>query len=207
MSEKTLQKIILLGDAGVGKTCLMNQFTAKRYSNQYRATIGADFVSKEVLVQGTPVSLQLWDTAGQERFQSLGVTFYRGAHACILVFDITDGKSFDKLINWHREFLVQAGPTDVDNFPFVVVANKCDLANDSVILEEEVRAWCHKSNINVENYIEVSAKLNINVTEAFMKASELALANHTDDTTDLWAISNTTETSLPPADDENPCAC
>eukprot|EP01071_Lankesteria_metandrocarpae_P005015 Lankesteria_metandrocarpae@DN3810_c0_g1_i3.p1 len=101
-----LLKVIILGDSGVGKTSLMNQFVHKRFSNQYRATIGADFVSKDVVVDGQQVTLQIWDTAGQERFQSLGVAFYRGADCSVLVYDITNTKSFGSLESWRDEFLL-----------------------------------------------------------------------------------------------------
>ena len=83
--KKVLLKVIILGDSGVGKTSLMNQFVNKKFSNQYKATIGADFLTKEVMVDDRLVTMQIWDTAGQERFQSLGVAFYRGADSCVLV--------------------------------------------------------------------------------------------------------------------------
>ena len=122
--KKVLLKIIILGDSGVGKTSLMNQYCNKRVSNQYKATIGADFLTKEVMIDDKLVTLQIWDTAGQERFQSLGVAFYRGADACILVYDITAEKSFEQLNSWRDEFLTQANPRDPDNFSFVVIGNK-----------------------------------------------------------------------------------
>ena len=75
----TIPQVIILGDSGVGKTSLMNQYVNKKFSASYKATIGADFLTKEVLVDDRLVTMQLWDTAGQERFQSLGVAFYRGA--------------------------------------------------------------------------------------------------------------------------------
>ncbi len=74
-----LLKVIILGDSGVGKTSLMNQFVNDKFSKQYKATIGADFLTKEILIDDKLVTMQIWDTAGQERFQSLGVAFYRGA--------------------------------------------------------------------------------------------------------------------------------
>ena len=77
--------------------------------------------------------MQIWDTAGQERFQSLGVAFYRGADACILVFDMTEKKTFDNLDTWRQEFLVQSSPADHDTFPFVVLGNKCDLRDKRVV--------------------------------------------------------------------------
>lgn len=82
--KKVLLKVIILGDSGVGKTSLMNQYVNKKFSNQYKATIGADFLTKEVQVDDRTVTMQIWDTAGQERFQSLGVAFYRGADCCVL---------------------------------------------------------------------------------------------------------------------------
>ena len=74
-----------------------------------------------------PLAWQIWDTAGQERFQSLGVAFYRGADSCVLVFDVNVAKTFENLDSWRDEFLIQAGPRDPDNFPFVVLGNKIDL--------------------------------------------------------------------------------
>merc|ERR1712100_304095 len=129
--KKVLLKVIILGDSSVGKTSLMNMYVNRKFNNQYKATIGADFLTKEVMVTHNGdqrlVTMQIWDTAGQERFQSLGVAFYRGADACILVFDLTSKKSFDNLDTWREEFLVQSGPSDSANFPFVVLGNKVDL--------------------------------------------------------------------------------
>jgi Ras-related protein Rab-7A len=87
-NRRTLLKVILLGDSGVGKTSLLERFITNRFSLMYKATIGADFMTKEItLEQNKVVTLQLWDTAGQERFQSLGTSFFRGADCCILVYD------------------------------------------------------------------------------------------------------------------------
>lgn len=101
--KKTL-KIVILGNSGVGKTSLLSRYSTGRFTGQYKATIGADFLSKDNVIVTDPllntrtlVTLQLWDTAGQERFQSLGVGFYRGADACLLVYDITDPHSLDNL--------------------------------------------------------------------------------------------------------------
>src|ERR1700744_4471250 len=91
----------------------------KKFSTSYKATIGADFLTKEVTVDDRIVTLQLWDTAGQERFQSLGVAFYRGADCCVLVYDVNNSKSFETLDSWRDEFLIQAGPSGPENFPFV----------------------------------------------------------------------------------------
>ncbi|CDJ52884.1 Ras family domain-containing protein, putative [Eimeria brunetti] len=124
--KKSLLKVIILGDSSVGKTSLMNQYVNKKFSNQYKATIGADFLTKDVVIDDKEVTIQIWDTAGQERFQSLGVAFYRGADCCVLVFDVTNPKSFDSLESWKEEFLIQSSPSDPDAFPFVVLGNKVD---------------------------------------------------------------------------------
>merc|ERR1712100_754048 len=108
--KRTLLKVIILGDSGVGKTSLMHQYVSKKFSNQYKATIGADFLTKEVQVEDRLVTMQIWDTAGQERFQSLGVAFYRGADCCVLVYDVNTAKTFENLDNWRDEFLIQASP-------------------------------------------------------------------------------------------------
>ncbi|VAH21988.1 unnamed protein product [Triticum turgidum subsp. durum] len=125
--RRTLLKVIVLGDSGVGKTSLMNQYVNKKFSQQYKATIGADFLTKEVLIEDRLVTLQIWDTAGQERFQSLGVAFYRGADCCVLVYDVNVKRTFNTLGTWHDEFINQAGPSDPKQFPFILVGNKVDL--------------------------------------------------------------------------------
>ncbi|CAN0866832.1 Ras-related protein Rab7 [Linum grandiflorum] len=173
--RRTLLKVIILGDSGVGKTSLMNQYVNKKFSNQYKATIGADFLTKEVEFEDRLFTLQIWDTAGQERFQSLGVAFYRGADCCVLVYDVNSMKSFDNLNNWREEFLIQASPSDPENFPFVVLGNKIDVdgGNSRVVSEKKARAWCaSKGNIP---YFETSAKEGINVEEAFQVIAKDAL--------------------------------
>jgi len=163
-----------LGDSGVGKTALMNQYVNKRFSSAYKATIGADFLTKEVMIDDKLVTLQIWDTAGQERFQSLGVAFYRGADVCILVYDVTNPKSFDNLDSWREEFLVQASPPDIENFPFVVLGNKVDREADRRVPKAKAQSWC-KSKASLR-YFETSAKEAVQVEAAFQEAAQLALA-------------------------------
>ncbi|KAE9465305.1 hypothetical protein C3L33_02785, partial [Rhododendron williamsianum] len=93
----------------------IKKYVYKKFRQQYKSTIGADFVTKEPKIDGKPI----WDMAGQESFQSLGASFYRGADRCILVYDVNILKSFETLQNWHEEFLKQADPTEPDTFPFV----------------------------------------------------------------------------------------
>jgi len=162
-----------LGDSGVGKTSLMNQYVNKKFSNTYKATIGADFLTKEIMVEDRLVTMQIWDTAGQERFQSLGVAFYRGADCCVLVFDVNVAKSFEDLESWKDELLVQAGARDPDSFPFVVLGNKIDLDDQRVIAKKRAQAWCQSKN--EIPYFETSAKEAINVEQAFQTIAKNAL--------------------------------
>uniref|UniRef100_A0A6A7FQ74 Ras-related protein Rab-7a-like n=2 Tax=Hirondellea gigas TaxID=1518452 RepID=A0A6A7FQ74_9CRUS len=175
--KKALLKVIILGNSGVGKTSLMNQFVNKKFSNQYKATIGADFLTKEVMVDDRLVTMQIWDTAGQERFQSLGVAFYRGADCCVLVYDVTAPDSFKALDSWRDEFLIQASPRDPDHFPFVVLGNKVDLENRSVSTKR-AQQWC-QSKADVP-YFETSAKEAINIELAFQTIARNALAQEQD---------------------------
>jgi len=178
--RRTLLKVILLGDSGVGKTSLMDRFVNKKFSAQYKATIGADFLTKEVEIDERLVTLQIWDTAGQERFQSLGNSFYRGADCCILVFDVTISKTFENLENWRNEFLVQANVNDPDRFPFVVIGNKVDQQEQRSVNTKHAQGWCSSHN-NIP-YFETSAKDATNVESAFHMAAKAALSRIPDDT-------------------------
>ncbi len=157
----------------VGKTSLMNRYVHEKFSNQYKATIGADFLHKLVKVGEKLTTLQIWDTAGQERFQSLGVAFYRGSDCCVLVYDVTDSKSFANLDNWKREFLQYAGDSaNPSEFPFVVLGNKCDMEGSRQVTQAEAEEWCQKNEIP---YFETSAKENKNVEQAFETVASRAL--------------------------------
>ncbi|CAH1118376.1 unnamed protein product [Phaedon cochleariae] len=171
--KKTLLKVIILGDSSVGKTSLMNQYVNRKFSNQYKATIGADFLTKELTVDDRTVTMQIWDTAGQERFQSLGVAFYRGADCCVLVFDVTAPNTFKSLDSWRDEFLIQASPREPENFPFVLLGNKFDL-EPRAISSKRAQQWCQSKN-NIP-YFETSAKDGLNVEQAFMTIAKNALA-------------------------------
>jgi len=152
----------------------MTKFVNDKFSKQHKATIGADFLTKEILIDDKLITMQIWDTAGQERFQSLGVAFYRGADSCILVFDITEQKSFESLDLWMDEFIAQASPRNPKEFPFVVLGNKSDLAKTNrQVADAKARSWC--KNKNDIPYFETSAKDNINVEQAFQNVARNAL--------------------------------
>ncbi|KAL7674664.1 hypothetical protein ACOME3_000940 [Neoechinorhynchus agilis] len=172
--RKVLLKVLILGDSGVGKTSILNQFVKKRFVNHYKATIGADFMTKEIrLPDGRWVTLQIWDTAGQERFQSLGAAFYRGADACVLVYDVTMPTSLRSLESWRDEFLVHSSPQDPHLFPFMVLGNKVDLKDERLVAIEAADGWCQQNDCL---YMETSAKDGTNLENAFLKLAEITLS-------------------------------
>lgn len=161
---RQMLKLLLLGDAGVGKTSLLNQFVNREFTAQYKATIGSDFSSKQLDIDGKFVTLQIWDTAGQERFQSLGPTFYRGTDCCILVYDVTKPPSFENIKKWRTEFTVQLGLSNADDFPFLLLGNKSDLPDKSV----QASAAREFAQMNGDMlFFEVSAKTADNVQTSF----------------------------------------
>ncbi|EDR22255.1 hypothetical protein, conserved [Entamoeba dispar SAW760] len=169
--KRNLFKIIILGDSGVGKTSLLNQYVTKQFSSQYKATIGADFMTKDITINDQQISLQIWDTAGHERFASFGTAFYRGADVCMLVCDVTVAESFEHLEVWRKEFISGGNPSDPESFPYVVIANKndCEPANRAVS-SDQLRQWCIT---NGYEFFECSAKTGWNVDSAFTKAATL----------------------------------
>ncbi|KAF8603214.1 ras-domain-containing protein [Ceratobasidium sp. AG-I] len=132
MSTPRTLKVVIIGDSGTGKTTLRNQYITGRFSAAYRATIGADFISKKIPHYSNPeesVLLQIWDTAGQERFSALSTAFFRGADAAILMFDATQPDSLASLRRWWDEFIIRCPVpegTEAD-FCAIFVGNKIDL--------------------------------------------------------------------------------
>ena len=163
--KKQFLKIIVLGDANVGKTSILQRYVTASDPGYTKPTLGADFTKKEVVVNDQFVTVNIWDTAGQEQFHSVSMSYYRGADCCVLVFDITKKGSFESLKNWRKKFIEATGCT-VEDFPFVVMGNKCDREAERDVSKEDAEAWC-KENGGIP-YFESSAQLNIGVEDAFM---------------------------------------
>ncbi|KAI0757780.1 P-loop containing nucleoside triphosphate hydrolase protein [Daedaleopsis nitida] len=126
-------KLVIIGASGVGKSSIRNQYISGRFTTGYRATIGADFITKSLPHYSSRdelVTLQIWDTAGQERFSSLSSAFFRGADAVILMFDVNQPQTLDALTKWWDDFRDKAPVPDetLDEFCCVVVGNKVDIA-------------------------------------------------------------------------------
>ncbi|EDW45770.1 ras-related protein RIC1 [Drosophila sechellia] len=155
-----LFKILVLGDCGVGKSCLLMRFSDDRFTEKYVCTVGIDFRVRSVEVTGRMVMLQIWDTAGDERFKSLLPSYYRGATGILLVYDITSSKSFRSIDGWLEE-IHRMCPESVN---VLLVGNKCDdLDNRQVRLEQGF----NYANLRAIGFHEVSAKSGANVNDVF----------------------------------------
>jgi len=120
-----LFKLLLIGDSGVGKSCLLLRFSDDTYTDSYISTIGVDFKIRTIELDGKTIKLQIWDTAGQERFRTITSSYYRGAHGIIVVYDCTDLESFNNVKQWLEEIDRYA----CENVNKLLVGNKCDLTS------------------------------------------------------------------------------
>ena len=155
-----IYKVILVGDSGVGKTCLLSMYV-KGFCEQTIPTIAVEFCTKEIeLYDGTKIKVQLWDTAGQERFKSLAMTYYRKAFGILLLFDVTKKSSFMACKNYLEEVRNNSDKKCV----IYLVGNKIDLENEREVSKEEAINFAKIENIK---YIETSAVKNMKVNEAF----------------------------------------
>ncbi|XP_055370078.1 ras-related protein ORAB-1-like isoform X1 [Betta splendens] len=162
-----LFKLLLIGDSGVGKSCLLLRFADDTYTESYISTIGVDFKIRTIDMDGKTVKLQIWDTAGQERFRTITSSYYRGAHGIIIVYDVTEQDSFNNVTQWLDEIERYA----CDNVSRLLVGNKCDLVSKKVV--EAAAAQELASSLHIL-FLETSAKSADNVEKAFITmASEI----------------------------------
>lgn len=153
-------KLLMIGDSGVGKTCLLLRYANDSFSPTFITTIGIDFKIKNVDIEGTRIKLQIWDTAGQERFRTITTSYFRGAQGILLVYDVTDRRSFESIRNWISQ-IQQHADVHVNK---ILVGNKCDMKDDKVVSTEEAQKLADEFKIP---FAEVSAKNNICVDESF----------------------------------------
>ncbi|OMO94803.1 Small GTPase superfamily [Corchorus capsularis] len=156
-----LFKLLLIGDSGVGKSCLLLRFADDSYLDSYISTIGVDFKIRTVEQDGKTIKLQIWDTAGQERFRTITSSYYRGAHGIIIVYDVTDEESFNNVKQWLNEI----GRYASENVNKLLVGNKSDLTAKKVVSYETAKAFADELGIP---FMETSAKNASNVEQAFM---------------------------------------
>lgn len=156
-----LFKLLLIGDSGVGKSCLLLRFADDTYTESYISTIGVDFKIRTIELDGKTIKLQIWDTAGQERFRTITSSYYRGAHGIIVVYDTTDQESFNNVKQWLQEIDRYA----CENVNKLLVGNKCDLTHKKVVDFQTAKEYADSLSIP---FLETSAKNATNVEQAFM---------------------------------------
>ncbi|XP_066998021.1 ras-related protein Rab-37 isoform X1 [Anabrus simplex] len=155
-------KVMLLGDSGTGKTCLLIRFRDGLFlSGTYISTVGIDFRNKVVTVDQTKVKLQIWDTAGQERFRSVTHAYYRDAHALLLLYDVTNKTSFDNIRAWLGEIREYSQ----DDVVIMLLGNKSDCNSERLVRKEDGERLAREYNVA---FMETSAKTGLNVELAFM---------------------------------------
>jgi len=154
-------KLVLIGDSGVGKSCLLLRFADDTYTESHISTIGVDFKIRTIQLDGKTIKLQIWDTAGQERFRTITSSYYRGAHGIIVVYDTTDQETFEHVKTWLHEIDRYAS----ENVNKLLVGNKSDLTTKRQVDTDSAKEFAQNLSIP---FLETSAKNATNVEDAFM---------------------------------------
>lgn len=182
MSHQFVFKYIIIGDSGVGKSCLLLQFTDKRFEPLHDLTIGVEFGARMVSIDGKNVKLQVWDTAGQESFRSITRSYYRGACGALLVYDVTRRETFSHLQTW----LEDAKANSNTAITIMLIGNKCDLENKRQVTKEEGEQFAKAHGLV---FMETSAKTAQNVDDAFLRTAAMIYENYQKGVIDASVVS------------------
>lgn len=194
-------KTLIIGDSGVGKSSIMNQFVESKYNDSFQSTIGVDYKTVFVNIQDKSIKFLIWDTAGQERFKSITKIYYRGAQVIIFVFDITDRISFDNIPNWIKE-TEQTAPNSCLK---ILIGNKCDFDNQMGFSNNQTNK---KRQVSKEDalemvktygligYHETSAKTNKGIEDFFIETGNYYLKNGCNDKFDCIESKNKDEIKI-----------
>ncbi|XP_028809507.1 ras-related protein Rab-15 [Denticeps clupeoides] len=163
-----LFRLLLLGDSGVGKTCLLCRFTDNEFHPSHISTIGVDFKMKTLMIDGIKVRIQIWDTAGQERYQTITKQYYRRAQGIFLVYDITSERSFQHIMKWASD-VEEYAPEKVQK---ILVGNKSDEEQKRQVATEQGNKLAKAYGMD---FYETSAFTNHNIKESFTRLAELVL--------------------------------
>ncbi|XP_074592408.1 ras-related protein Rab2BV-like [Curcuma longa] len=155
-----LFKIVLIGDSGVGKSNILSRFTRNEFCLESKSTIGVEFATKTLQLEGKTIKAQIWDTAGQERYRAITSAYYRGAVGALLVYDITKKQTFENVQRWLRELRDHAD----SNIVILMVGNKADLRHLRAVTEEEAQMLAEKEELS---FLETSALEALNIDKAF----------------------------------------
>mmetsp|Transcript_40621 Transcript_40621/g.56464 ORF Transcript_40621/g.56464 Transcript_40621/m.56464 type:complete len:199 (+) Transcript_40621:95-691(+) len=161
-----LMKMLLIGDNGVGKSCLLLRVADDTYTDSYISTFGVDFKIVRKVVEGKECKLQIWDTVGEERFRTITSSYYRGAHGILMVYDVSERQSFENIKRWNQEIDKYASP----NVARILVANKNDMKQ--VVTTKEGQDLANQLHVS---FVEVSAKTGEGTSETFDELARLIL--------------------------------
>lgn len=168
-----LLKVIVVGPGGVGKTSVTQRYLKGRWMSSLKFTIGVDFSLKTVTVGNHRVKLQIWDTGGQEKFTAVRPVYYKGAVGAMIVFDLTNRKTFEDMDKWVREVETHCG-----HIPTMLVGNKSDLTDMRQVTTEEAEDYAKEKGISrhaILPFMASSAKDGQNVDAVFSKLSEMMI--------------------------------
>ena len=160
-------KIIVIGDSGVGKSCLTNKATKNVFEDTYNATVGFEFFSFNLKLDEKIIKLQIWDTCGQELYRSLITNFYRNSSLAVMVYAINNRESFENIDVWLKELRTHSNP-DTKVF---LIGNKVDLEEDRVIKREQGEEYSKENKFNI--FMEASAKSGFNAQQIFVEAARI----------------------------------
>lgn len=155
-----LFKVVLIGDSGVGKSNLLSRFTRNEFSLESKSTIGVEFATRSLNVDGKVIKAQIWDTAGQERYRAITSAYYRGAVGALLVYDVTRHSTFENVERWLRELRDHTDP----NIIVMLIGNKSDLRHLVAVSTEDGKSFAERESLF---FMETSALEATNVENAF----------------------------------------
>jgi Ras-related protein Rab-1A len=193
-----LFRLLLIGDSGVGKSCVLLRFADDTFSENFMSTMGVDFKISTRETSGKVVKLQMWDTAGQERFRTIASSYYRGASGILVVYDVTDRMSFENVKYWVEE-IRRFAPKDVK---MLLVGNKCDLDQKRAVPEDDAKEMAERFQME---FVETSARNAINVESAFEKIVERLVASKRQEEVDVPPALSLG--AVPAASQRGPCEC
>jgi small GTP-binding protein len=164
MPTKATFKFIVIGSSGVGKTAILKRLVDDTFVDESQSTIGVEFLTAAVQVDGATIKLQIWDTAGQERFRSIAKAYFRSAIGVMLVFDLSDRKSFEDLNQWLNDVHTLCEP----NAEVTLIGNKSDLVEERSVTATEAESFAQLHKLT---YLETSARGGNNIQLAFQKTA------------------------------------
>ena len=159
--DKTCQ-LLIIGDSSVGKTSIISRYANGTFKEEYLATVGLDYYTKDEIIDNKTIQIKLWDTAGQERFKALTQNYFRNAEGVLLVYDVTSTESFDNLKYWISSIKDNMKQQDM-NIPLIIIGNKIDMEDSREIIKENAEKFAGENNYK---YFETSAKTGVGVDDA-----------------------------------------